>query len=208
MRRLRMQAAPTHLRRPRRGFSLVELMVAMTLGLLLTGAAVSLFLSMRQLHLEQERVALMKENLRFASDFMTRDIRGAGLRESGELGLPEGLERGDPGSLEQDRFIVRKAGMNCLGETGPWVASVYSVQDKQLRCGNDDAPMQNQPLVSDVRSMTAVAMNASGQPDWERPVALRIELVLESRAGTQILTHAVEFVVSLRNAVLTQYQSL
>jgi type IV pilus assembly protein PilW len=63
-------------------------MVAMTLGLLLTAAAVSLFLSVRQLQIEQERVATMKENLRFATDFMARDIRGAGLREDGELDPP------------------------------------------------------------------------------------------------------------------------
>jgi type IV pilus assembly protein PilW len=191
-----------------RGFSLVELLVAMTLGLLLTGAAVGLFQSVRQLHHEQERVAQMKENLRFVSDFMARDIRGAGLRDTGELDLQAGLEPEDTEAAEQQRFTVRKAGMNCLGETGPWVASVYSVAGNQLRCGNEAVPPQNQPLVGDVRSITAVALGASGQPDWERPVALRIELVLESRVGSQVLSHGVEFVVSLRNAVLEHYQSL
>lgn len=191
-----------------RGFSLVELMVALTLGLLLIAAAVSLFLSMRQLQLEQERVANMKENLRFVTDFMVRDIRGAGLRENGELGLFGALEAAEPGVLQQQAFTVRKAGMNCLGEMGPWVASVYSVHENQLRCGNDASPPQNQPLVSGVRAMTAVALDATGGPDWERPVALRIELHMESRAGQQVLTHAVEFVVSLRNAVLARHQAI
>lgn len=208
MRRARVRIAPAHRQRPRRGFSLVELMVAMTLGLLLTGAAVSLFLSVRQLHLEQERVALMKENLRFAADFMSRDIRSAGLLENGELRLPDGLEPGDLGALEQHRFTVRKAGMNCLGQTGPWVASVYSVHDNQLRCGNDASPAQNQPLVSAVRSMNAVAVDAAGDPNWERPVALRVELELESRVGQQLLAHEVEFMVSLRNAVLAEQPSI
>jgi type IV pilus assembly protein PilW len=180
----------------------------MTLGLLLTGAAVGLFQSVRQLHHEQERVAQMKENLRFVSDFMARDIRGAALTDSGGLDLQTGLEPADPEAVAQQRFTVRKAGMNCLGETGPWVASVYSVAGNQLRCGNDAVPPQNQPLVGGVRSLTAVALDAAGQPDWERPVALRIELVLESRAGSQVLSHGVEFVVSLRNAVLERYQSL
>ena len=194
--------------RRQRAFSLVELMVAMTLGLLLTAAAVSLFLSVRQLQIEQERVATMKENLRFASDFMARDIRGAGLREDGELDLHGALEPADPASPEQQQFTVRKAGMNCLGETGPWVASIYSVHENQLRCGNDALPAQSQPLVSGVRSMRAVALDASGQPDWGQPVALRIELELESQAGSQMLIHAVQFVVSLRNAVLERYHSL
>lgn len=191
-----------------RAFSLVELMIALTLGLLLTGAAIALFQGVRQLHHEQERVAQMKENLRFLSDFMARDIRGAGLRDGGELDLQAGLEPEDPDAVEQQRFTVRKAGMNCLGETGPWVVSVYSVAGNQLRCGNEAVPPQNQPLVGDVRSITAVALDATGQPDWERPVALRIGLVLESRVGSQVLSHDVEFVVSLRNAVLEHYQSL
>ncbi len=194
--------------RGQRAFSLVELMVALTLGLLLTAAAASLFLSVRQIQIEQERVATMKENLRFATDFMARDIRGAGMREDGELDLSGALEPADPASSEQQQFTVRKAGMNCLGEVGPWVASMYSVHDNQLRCGNDASPPQNQPLVGGVRSMTAVALDAWGQPDWERPVAVRIELELESRAGSQVLTHAVQFVVSLRNVVLDRYQSL
>ncbi len=191
-----------------RAFSLVELMVAMTLGLLLIAGAVSLFLSVRQLQIEQERVATMKENLRFATDFMARDIRGAGLRADGTLDLAEGVEPGDPGSGAQQVFTVRKAGMNCLGETGPWVASVYCVQDNQLRCGNDASPAQNQPLVSAVRSMNAVAVDAEGHPTWERPVALRVELELESHAGQQVLTHEVEFMVSLRNAVLAEQAAL
>jgi len=194
--------------RGQRAFSLVELMVALTLGLLLTAAAASLFLTVRKIQIEQERVATMKENLRFATDFMARDIRGAGLREDGGLDLPGALEPADPVSPEQQQFTVRKAGMNCLGETGPWVASIYSVHDNQLRCGNDASPPQNQPLVSGVRSMTVVALDAWGEPDWERPVAVRIQLELESRAGSQVLTHAVQFVVSLRNAVLERYQSI
>jgi type IV pilus assembly protein PilW len=187
-----------------RGFSLVELMIAMALGLMLVGAGVGLLLATRQLQQEQERVAAMKENLRFAADFMARDIRGAGTRASGQLDLAAGLQRADPEALEQQAFTVRKAGMNCLGEAGPWVASVYSVQGNQLRCGNEAVPPQVQPLVSDVRALNAVALDANGQPDWEAPVALRIELVLESRAGSQPLTHRLEFVVSLRNAVLAR----
>lgn len=204
----RAGAAIWHSRRGQRAFSLVEMMVALLLGLLLTSAAVSLFLSVRQLQIEQERVVTMKENLRFATDFMMRDIRGAGLREDGGFDLSGALEPAQPGASEQQKFSVRKAGMNCLGEVGPWVASIYSVHENQLRCGNAEVPPQTQPLVSGVRSMVAVALDASGQPDWEHPVALRIELELESAAGSQVLIHAVQFVVSLRNAVIEQYQSL
>jgi type IV pilus assembly protein PilW len=185
----------------------VELLVAMALGMLLVSAAGTLFVATRQVALEQERIAEMNENLRFAADFMTRDIRAAGLLASGAFDLAGGVEPADPTEDEQAVFTVRKAGMNCLGDTGPWVASVYSVQGKRLRCGNDATPPQNQPLVSGVLSLKAVALNADGDPDWVDPVSLRIELVLEREVGSQVLTRTLEFVVSLRNAVLHQHQS-
>ncbi len=190
------------------GFSLVELLVAMAIGLFLTAAAASLFLAARELQQEQERITTMKENLRFATDFMTRDIRGAGLRETGELDLSGGLEPGEAGSVEQASFTVRKAGVNCLGNAGPWVASVYSLHNGQLRCGNAANPPQNQPLVSNVSSMRVVALDGQGRPDWEHPVAVRIELVLQSLARGQDLSHTIEFVIGLRNAVLERHQSI
>ncbi len=199
---------PARIARQQRAFSLVELLVAMALALLITGAAVAMFTTSGQLQREQERLAFMKENLRFAMDFMARDIRAAGLRENGAVDLADGLEPADPGSVEQNGFIVRKAGMNCLGNTGPWVASVYTVHANQLRCANEAMPPQNQPLVEAVQSMTVVALDATGEPDWQNPVALRIELVLRSTVRNQTLTHTLEFVVSLRNAVLEQYHGL
>ncbi|AGA32094.1 hypothetical protein TVNIR_0386 [Thioalkalivibrio nitratireducens DSM 14787] len=190
---------------PQRAFSLVELLVAMALGLLLAGAAAGVTLSVRQVSWEQDRVASLKENLRFASEFMIRDIRPAGLLATGGLDLAAGLEPGDPDQAVQQVFTVRKAGMNCLGQTGTWVASVYSVANGQLRCGNDAVPPQVQPLVDHVQSMTAVALNADGAPDWNRPVALRVELVLRSPEGAPETPYRLEFVAGLRNAVLEQY---
>lgn len=61
-----------------RGFSLIELMIAMTLGLFLTGAALSIMLSNRQAFVTSENLSLMQGNARTAFDFMTRDIRAAG----------------------------------------------------------------------------------------------------------------------------------
>lgn len=200
-----MRAGPARFGRRQRAFSLVELMVAMALALLITGAAIAMFATSGELQQEQERLAFMKENLRFAVDFMARDIRAAGLRENGALDLSGGLEPSDLDNVEQSGFIVRKAGMNCLGNTGPWVASVYTVHANQLRCGNEAVPPQNQPLISDVQSMNAVALDATGQPNWQSPVALRIELVLRSTVRNDTQTHTLEFVVSLRNAVLEQY---
>lgn len=60
------------------GLSLVELMVAITIGLLLTGALGALLVHMSSANREQFKSAQQIENGRFAIDLLTNDIRLAG----------------------------------------------------------------------------------------------------------------------------------
>lgn len=61
----------------KRGFSLVELMIAMVLGLFLIGGVVSVFLSNRQVYRQNENLARMQENARYAFEVVARDVREA-----------------------------------------------------------------------------------------------------------------------------------
>lgn len=71
---------PRNSRQPRRqsGFSLVELMIAATLGLLLTVAMGYAYVSIRQSYRTTEVLSRIQENARFAFERMGRDIRMAG----------------------------------------------------------------------------------------------------------------------------------
>jgi type IV pilus assembly protein PilW len=60
------------------GFSLVELMVAMLIALLLSAAAISLFLSNKRVYGATEDLGRLQENARVAFELMARDIREAG----------------------------------------------------------------------------------------------------------------------------------
>lgn len=62
-----------------RGLSLVELMVAMVLGLLITAAVVQLFLTNRQTFNLQQGIASVQEQGRFAVDFLSKEIMWAGF---------------------------------------------------------------------------------------------------------------------------------
>lgn len=69
----------THERRyAQAGVSLVELMIAITLGLVAVGAAMSIFLANRKSFALVEGLARVQENARFAVDMLSRDIREAG----------------------------------------------------------------------------------------------------------------------------------
>ncbi len=61
-----------------RGFSLVELMVAITIGLMILAAVSAVFVSSKRSYSTQDRLSRLQENARFAIQFLTRDIRMAG----------------------------------------------------------------------------------------------------------------------------------
>lgn len=64
--------------RGQRGMTLVELMVALVLGLLLIGGFVNIFISSRQAFRTNEALGRMQENGRVGSEILLREIRAAG----------------------------------------------------------------------------------------------------------------------------------
>lgn len=60
------------------GFTIVEIMVAMLLGLILMAGVISLMVGNKRSFNEQIEMSRLQENARFAIEFLTRDIRMAG----------------------------------------------------------------------------------------------------------------------------------
>lgn len=67
-----------------RGLTLIELMIALLLGLIIAGAVASVFLSNRLSYNVGENLGRVQENARLAFDLMARDIREAGGSGCGE----------------------------------------------------------------------------------------------------------------------------
>jgi type IV pilus assembly protein PilW len=70
-----------------RGFGIIELMVAMALGLFLVGGAISIFLANQQAYRTTEQLARMQENGRTSVELMSRRLREAGGSPCGR-GVP------------------------------------------------------------------------------------------------------------------------
>lgn len=66
-----------------RGFTLVELMVALVLGLVVIGGVVSVFLSNQQSYRTNQALADVQDSSRIAFELMARDIRDAGMTGCG-----------------------------------------------------------------------------------------------------------------------------
>ena len=68
-----------------RGLTLIELMIAALLAIFLVGGILLLHLSGRATFIDSEQLSRIQENVRFASDYMIRDIRNAGFRDEAVL---------------------------------------------------------------------------------------------------------------------------
>ncbi|MEM6583259.1 MAG: PilW family protein [Pseudomonadota bacterium] len=75
--------------RTERGFSLVELMVGMVLGLILIGGAVSIYLASKRSYVEVEQVAALTESARFAEQIIGDSLRHAGFFGGVSVGMIE-----------------------------------------------------------------------------------------------------------------------
>lgn len=62
------------------GFTLIEIMVALVLGLLLTVGTIQIFVSSRATYRVEEALARLQENGRFAIEFIVKDLRIAGYK--------------------------------------------------------------------------------------------------------------------------------
>ena len=63
---------------PARGFSLIELMIALVLGLLVTGALIQLFLANKVTYTVSDGLVRAQESARYAMTIVNRDLRMAG----------------------------------------------------------------------------------------------------------------------------------
>lgn len=70
--------APPLISRASKGFSLVEMMVAMTIGLVLVGAGIAVYANSRAAYTVNESISRLQENARYALEEITRDLRLAG----------------------------------------------------------------------------------------------------------------------------------
>lgn len=118
------------------GFSLMEMMVALTVGLILIGGTGQIFLSGKQSFGVQEGMGNLQEAARFAQFFLQRDIRMAGYpRVDGPPAFNVGGTADGGGNASDAIEVQFQSNVDCLGRAvaSGFVRNRYSVDASQNR---------------------------------------------------------------------------
>lgn len=155
-----------------RGLSLVELLIAMALGLLLTVGALQMMLSSQGLYRTTDSLSRIQESGRFALDFLAKDIRMGGYNVRDGVALYSQTCgsftpcTADGGGAASDRIgiqLIPSRAVDCLGNpvVDGAVVNVYFLQTvggvSSLYCGGfnpvTNAVSAGQPLVDGVENL-------------------------------------------------------
>ena len=146
------------LRTAQRGFSLIEMMISMTIGMILMVAIAQLFYGNRQTAATQEQAARMQETARYAIQILQREIRMAGMKRTESTGIFDAANPMITGTNatvgapnESDEITVRLWG----SDNGAGTAADNTVVD----CIGNSARL-NERVVDRFH----IANNASGEP--------------------------------------------
>jgi type IV pilus assembly protein PilW len=71
-----------------RGMTLIEIMIALLIGVFLIGGILQIFLSTKRSYRMQENLSTLQENTRFASEFIASDLRIPGYQGCRSLSIP------------------------------------------------------------------------------------------------------------------------
>lgn len=118
-----------------RGFGLIELMIAITLGLILSTAIIQVFLASRTTYQVQESLSMIQENARFGMHFMGKEIRMSGYMGCNSVGNIEVNVIAKPASavdflpLQGEDDVAKSNDFNALAGT----------DTLEIKRGSDDA---------------------------------------------------------------------
>lgn len=141
-----MTHSPSPVPAAQRGFTMIELMIALLLGLLVVAAASSLFLSNKRVYGASEAIGRIQENQRSAFEILARDIREAGtnpcLRVDGAYTDRFGIQLAAPDTAFWSHFADGVFGAEGTGANGSDGITLYSANsaiysvDAHNRSGN------------------------------------------------------------------------
>jgi type IV pilus assembly protein PilW len=173
-----------------RGLTLLELLVAITLGLAVVTGTIQIYLGTSQTYRVQEAQSRIQENGRFAMEILNREIRMAGFGGSSiplqaiTKGTADAIETSyimDPNPEQIFEFYIHDS---VSGSSTSLYQStqelIEHVQDMRILYGVDNdnnGRVDNYVLATDVTN-------------WSRVITVRLNLLLASPPDTRVINEA------------------
>ena len=184
------------------GFSVVELMVALLLGLFLMGGVTGMYVSGKQTYRMTDNLSRLQESMRFSLDFISQDIRMAGYTPCRVTPLVNNVINGSGASWFLDYFNFGIRGFEGGVDVIP-VASAATNSDAVviMKASNFNSTLDfsGVTLGHDPAANLFTLSNGFSNSDFERgriaiacdPRQAAMFQILDANAGTQTISYGV-----------------
>lgn len=213
--------------RKQSGFTIVEIMLAITLSLILIAGVIQVYLSSKESFRVQNELARMQESQRIAIEFLQNDIRRAGFQlPNGTKKIVEATTLDGGGATSDQIEITYRSNTDCLGQdtvannNGIAVNRYFidEATDRLMCLGNGNAVAQ--PVADGIESMQILLgentnfandspqlpsaeqyVNINDNDNTTRVVSVRIALL--SRTTNPIKKQAIQETFTLLDTEIT-----
>jgi type IV pilus assembly protein PilW len=160
-----------------RGFSLVELLIAIAISGIVLGAVSTLFIMQNKSYSVQEQVTEMQQNARAAMDIMTREIRMAGYDPSSSANAS--IVTATSGSINFTQDLDGDGSTTGTNENITY--SLYTSSGIQ-KIGRDTGG-GNQPVAENIQALTFAYYDSDGNTTAVPADIRQIELTITARTA-------------------------
>jgi len=161
------------------GFTLIELMISLSLGLIVMLGATQIFVSVNKAYIETQRFSGLQSDLSLISDILASDVREASTVN-----------------------IVNDANSNSILtltlSTGTVVYNLTGASLNRTQAGVTET------MTEQVASFTSQCIASDLSSSCAKPIMLKLAVGLNSSDSATTRTHLVEFNVAIRNNVLAK----
>jgi type IV pilus assembly protein PilW len=162
-----------------RGFTLVEILVALAVSGIVLSGIYSTYQSQQRSYILQEEIAQVQQNLRAAMYLLTRELRMAGFNPSGSAGA--GIVEGGWTSTSL-RFTKDDNGDGDVADPGEDLTyNLYSSGGIQ-KLGRKN-PTQNQPVAENIQELWFVYLDENNNVTATLSAIRSVEVTLVARAA-------------------------
>ena len=158
-----------------RGFSLIELLIAMALGLIVVTSLASAFISQRKTYDVQEQITAMVQEARAALDMISREVKMAGYDPTGVgiVGIPIF-------TATQLQISADLNGDGDTSDTHEGITYTYDSTNKQI---DRNTGAGDQPFAENIQSVTFLYYDIDGNTTATTADIRRIKITITARTS-------------------------